>query len=70
MNFTIECPACKKNFHLNYKEIVAEPTSLTCCACGTAPTPDIMTAYQNVGKTMLELQRCCDCDDKKNWLPK
>jgi len=70
MNFTVECPLCKKNFHVNYKEIAEKPSSLSCSACGTTPTPDIMTAYQNVGKTMMDLYSCCECEDKKDWFPK
>ena len=70
MKFTIECPACKKNFHVNYKEVAEKPSSLKCCTCGTTPSPDIMTAYQNVGRIMVDLYGCCDCDEKKEWLPK
>jgi hypothetical protein len=29
-----------------------------------------MSAYQNIGKTLTELQGCCACPDNKGWLPK
>ena len=67
MNFTVECPTCKKDFHVNSKEVAS---SFKCCECGTTPPPDIMTAYQNVGKTMADLYGCCESNDNKNWLPK
>lgn len=70
MNFTIECPTCKNNIRINYKEVVENPSSFKCCTCGTTPSPDIMTAYQNVGKTMIDLYGCCECADKKDWFPK
>ena len=69
MNFTLECPTCKNDIRVNYKDVVENPSSFKCCACGTIPSPDIMTAYQNVGKTMMDLYGCCGCDDKKGWLP-
>jgi len=69
MNFTVECPTCKKNFHINYKEVAKNPSSFKCGTCGTTPSPDIMTAYQNVGKTMMDLYGCCQCNDKKDWFP-
>jgi len=69
MNFTVECPTCKKNFHINYKDVAKNPSSFKCGTCGTTPSPDIMTAYQNVGKTMMDLYGCCQCNDKRDWFP-
>ena len=65
MNFTMECPVCKKNFHVSSKELAEKQSSLRCCACGTPPSPDIMTAYQNIGKTMTDLYGNHDCEDKE-----
>jgi|GEM_PF-2561306 len=70
MNFTVECPTCKKNFDVDATEVAEKPSSFKCGACGDTPAPDIMTAYQNVGKTMMELYSCCDSEEKKDWLPK
>ena len=70
MNFTVECPTCKESYNINSKEVVGNPAIFKCCNCGTTPPLDIITAYQNVGKTMLELNGCCNCEDKKGWLPK
>lgn len=70
MLFAFECPKCKNNFQVRYTELASNPETVKCCACGDAPAPDILTAYQNVGKTMLDLYGCCDCQEKKDWLPK
>ncbi|MDR3590138.1 MAG: hypothetical protein P4N41_10835 [Negativicutes bacterium] len=70
MLFSFECPKCRNNFQVRSIELAKDPTAVKCCLCGEAPTPDIMTAYQNVGKTMTELSGCCECGDKQDWLPK
>ena len=67
MNFTIECPVCKESYNLNYKDVIEKPSSFKCMICGTIPSPDIMTAYQSIGKTMAELYDYCEHDDKKNY---
>jgi hypothetical protein len=70
MLFSFKCPKCKNKFQVHYSDLAKDPQSLKCCVCGDAPPPDILTAYQSVGKTMADLYGCCDCNDKKNWLPK
>ncbi|MDR3564259.1 MAG: hypothetical protein P4N59_22875 [Negativicutes bacterium] len=70
MLFSIECPKCKNGFQVRYTELAKDPAAVKCCQCGASPAPDIMTAYQNVGKTMTELYGCCECGDKESWLPK
>lgn len=70
MMFAFECPGCKKPFQVRYVEMAKDPAAVKCCMCGAAPPPDIQTAYQNIGKTMTELYGCCECNDKKAWLPK
>ncbi|HEY3424604.1 MAG TPA: hypothetical protein VGL27_07395 [Negativicutes bacterium] len=69
MVFTFECPSCKKNFEATHEELTHNAEALHCCLCGKSPSPDIMTAYQNVGKTMTDLYGCCECGDNQNWLP-
>lgn len=68
MIFTIECPTCQKSFNVSHEELAQNHSAVKCCLCGNTPTPDIMTAYQNIGKTMTELYGCCDCQPA--WLPK
>jgi hypothetical protein len=68
VDFTFECPACKKNFQVGHKELAKG--QLKCCLCAHTPAPDIMTAYQNIGKTITDLYGCCECSDDKAWLPK
>jgi predicted Zn finger-like uncharacterized protein len=70
MLFNFECPKCKNNFALDSAVLAVNPAKVKCCACGDAPSPDIMTAYANIGKTMAELHGCCDCDGQNGWLPK
>ncbi|MBP2628865.1 MAG: hypothetical protein H6Q68_3576 [Firmicutes bacterium] len=65
MNFTIECPICKNNFRVNSKELAEKEFSFKCRACGTTPSPDIMTAYRNVGKTMADLYEHQNCEDEE-----
>ena len=67
MKFTFQCPSCKKKFDLDLKTLTHG--GLRCCMCGTEPAPDIMTAYQNVGKTMAELYECCEEQEQPEWLP-
>ena len=65
MNYSIECPICKNKFHVTSKELAENHSSFRCFACGTAPSPDIMTAYQNIGKTMADLYGHRDDEDKE-----
>lgn len=70
MRFSFECPKCNHSFQVGYSDLAKNPEAVKCCLCGDTPAPDIMTAYQNVGKTLVDLYGCCDCNDKKDWLPK
>jgi len=70
MLFTFECPKCKNNIQVRSAELAKNPEAVKCCQCGDAPAPDIMTAYANIGKTMVELQGQCDCAEKTGWMPK
>jgi len=70
MEFTFECPVCKKSFMVNHQDLAKGDLALQCCSCGSAPAPDIMTAYQSVGKTLTDLYGCCGCEDRQDWLPK
>ncbi len=71
MKFTFECPTCQHSFDFSHEDLATNPKSLKCCMCGQTPSPDILTAYQNVGKTITDLYGCCECNtDKKQWLPK
>lgn len=70
MDLTIECPRCKKSFQVAHQDLAKRPDALTCCLCGNTPPPNIMEAYQNIGKTLTELQGCCTCPEEKGWLPK
>lgn len=69
MNFTLECPKCKQTFQVCHEDLAKKDFSLQCCHCGNVPTPDIMSAYQNVGKTLSDLYGCCKCSDLEGWLP-
>jgi hypothetical protein len=71
MIFSLECPTCKQKLKVSYRDMAARPEKVKCCLCGDAPPPDIMTAYQNVGKTLTQLYGCCDCGEDKSakWLP-
>ncbi len=70
MEFTLECPKCKRTFQISHEDLAKKDFSLQCSNCGNVPTPDIMSAYQNVGKTLADLYGCCKSDEQKNWLPK
>ena len=70
MNLTFECPKCKKKYQLNSNEVAEKSSPFKCSECDIIPPPDIMTAYQNVGKTMKDLSGCCDCNDEKDGMPK
>ena len=70
MLFTFECPKCQNNFQVRAAELAKNPEAVKCCLCGDTPAPDIMTAYANIGKTMIELSEQCDCAGRKEWLPK
>lgn len=70
MDFSFDCPGCNKSFKVSHEDLATKTAALKCCACGTTPPPDIMTAYANVGKTMTELYGCCSCAPAKDWLPK
>jgi predicted Zn finger-like uncharacterized protein len=67
MRFTFECPACKNIFHVTHRDLAHGGQALR-CLCGNTPAPDILTAYQNIGKTMVELYDCC-AGGQKGWLP-
>jgi predicted Zn finger-like uncharacterized protein len=68
MLFAFECPKCKATFQVRSLDMANNLASIKCGVCGDAPAPDILTAYQNVGKTMVELQGCCSATS--TWLPK
>lgn len=70
MKFTLQCPACQSTMELSHEDLATKPQSIKCCLCGQSPSPDILTAYQNVGKTITDLYGCCSCDTEKQWLPK
>ncbi|BBB91982.1 MAG TPA: hypothetical protein PKA28_06100 [Methylomusa anaerophila] len=72
MIFSFECPSCKKTIEVSHQEMKKNPAVVKCRLCGDAPAPDIMTAYQNIGKTITELYGCCECseDSSRKWLPK
>ena len=65
MHPTTQCPNCKKQNDVTFKEVAGKPLSAKCCECNTISPPDIMTAYQNIGKTMRDLKNCCNDKDKK-----
>lgn len=68
MKFTFDCPHCKRSFEVDHTQLASG--SFNCCLCGSAPAPDIMRAYQSVGKTMVDLYGCCECNQSTHWLPK
>ncbi len=70
MLFSFECPKCRSHFQVRSAELAKNPDAVKCCLCGDTPPPDIMAAYQHVGKTMTELRGCCECGGKQDWLPK
>ena len=69
MEFTFECPVCKKSFMVNHQNLAQGDLALKCSSCGSTPAPDIMTAYQNVGKTLTDLYGC-GCGNQQDWLHK
>jgi len=68
--FSLECPKCKAPFQIRSADLAQDPSTIKCGICGNTPAPDIMTAYQNVGKTIVELQGCCSHGEKGDWLLK
>ncbi len=69
MLFTVKCPRYKKAAPVNYQEQAQNPADSECCLCSSAPSPDIMTAYQQVGKSMVELYGCCSCENNSQCSP-
>jgi len=72
MVFSSGRPSGKKTIDVSQQQIKKESGAVKCCLCGAAPTPDIMTAYQNIGKTITEVYGCCECgeDSGTERLPK
>ena len=69
MVFEFECPHCNHKITVTHEEL-AHTGEVKCSKCGDMPRPDIMTAYQHVGKSLSDLYNCCSKEDDQNWLPK
>lgn len=69
MKLTVECPECNADFKVDVEALAKKVAALKCTTCGTTATPDIQTAYENVGKSLSELCCCCE-ENAKQWLPK
>ncbi len=69
MKLTVECPECNADFKVDVNALAQKVAPLKCSHCGTVATPDIQTAYANVGRSLSEL--CCCCEKSaEQWLPK
>lgn len=51
---------------VNEEKLAPDAEKSKCRRCKELSTPDIMTAYQNVGESLSELYHCCSNGNDKS----